>query len=133
MRGHLFSGNHVNVFRVSLLSIYLFKYSTRQKSTTTMPKPFKEDRILLAIQAIKNSKKNRVKPLGSRVQLGGALIIEESQALIQEKQRGKRLASEISGRTEEAVRGGPSKRRYRNYSKTGHNARTCEKDEEGFS
>ena len=69
----------------------------------------------------------------TRVQLGGALTIEESQALIQEKQKGKRPAGEMSGGAEESVRGGPTKRRCGNCSEIGHNARTCEKDEEGPS
>lgn len=66
----------------------------------------------------------------SRVKLGGALIIENSEALIKEKQKGKRPAGEISGGAEESVRSGPSMRRCGNCGKTGHNARTCEEDEE---
>jgi hypothetical protein len=69
----------------------------------------------------------------SRVQLGGALSIEDSQAIIEEKEKGKRPASEMAGDGEEAVRGGPSKRRCGNCGKTGHNARTCEKDVEESS
>ncbi|KAJ3561305.1 hypothetical protein NPX13_g9002 [Xylaria arbuscula] len=61
----------------------------------------------------------------SRVQLGGALTIKESQALRDEKDKGKRLA------TEEGENGGPSKRKAmgdrhcRNCGKAGHNSRTC--------
>ena len=69
----------------------------------------------------------------TRVQLGGALSIEDSQAIIEEKQKGKRPAGEISGEAEEAVRGGPSKRRCGNCGKTGHYATTCQKDVEGSS
>jgi hypothetical protein len=69
----------------------------------------------------------------SRVQLGGALSIEDSQAIIEEKQKGKRPAGEMAGGAEEAVRGGPSKRRCGNCGETGHNARTCEKDVEESS
>lgn len=43
---------------------------------------------------------------------------------------GKWPAGKMSGDAEEAVRGGPSKRRYGNCGETGHNARTCEKDVE---
>jgi hypothetical protein len=73
----------------------------------------------------------RRKAKRTRVQLGGALSIEESQVIIKEKEKGKRPAGEISGGAEEAVRGGPSKRRCGNCGETGHNARTCEKEEEG--
>jgi hypothetical protein len=69
----------------------------------------------------------------SRVQLGGALSIEESQVIIEEKQKGKRPAGEMAGGAEEADRGGPSKRRCGNCGETGHNARTCEKDAEESS
>ncbi len=69
----------------------------------------------------------------TRVQLGGALMIEESQALIQEKQKGKRPAGEMSGGAEKAVRGGPTVRRCGNCGKPGHNARTCEQDVEQSS
>jgi len=61
----------------------------------------------------------------TRVQLGGALTIEESQALQDEKDKGKRPA------TDEGENGGPSKRRARgsrrcgNCGNTGHNSRTC--------
>ena len=65
------------------------------------------------------------------MQLGGALSIEESQTIIEEKGRGKRLATEIAGGVEEAGRGGPSKRQCRNCGETGNNARTCEKEKEG--
>ena len=77
------------------------------------------------------AKRRRAKK--SRVQLGGPLTIEESQVIIEEKQKGKRPAGEISGGAEESVRGGPTKRRCGNCGETGHNARTCEKDEEGSS
>ena len=75
------------------------------------------------------AKRQRAKK--SRVQLGGPLTIKESQVIIEEKQKGKRPAGEISGGAEELVRGGLTKRRCGNCSETGHNARTCEKDEEG--
>ena len=61
----------------------------------------------------------------TRVQLGGALTIEESQALQDEKDKGKRPA------TDEGENEGPSKRRAKggrhcgNCGKTGHNSRTC--------
>jgi hypothetical protein len=66
----------------------------------------------------------------TRVQLGGALSIEDSQAIIQEKQKRKRPAGEISGDADEADRGGPSKQRCGNCGESGHNARTCEKEKE---
>lgn len=69
------------------------------------------------------SKRRRAKK--SRVQLGGALTIEESQALQEAKDKGKRLA------TDKAENGGPSKRRvagvkrYSTCGKTGHNIQSC--------
>lgn len=77
------------------------------------------------------AKRRRAKK--TRVQLGRALTIEESQALIQEKEKGKRPAGEISGGPEESVRGGPTKRRCGNCGETGHNAKTCEKDTDDSS
>ena len=61
----------------------------------------------------------------------GALSTQEAREIINEKEKGKRPAGEINGGAEESVRGGLTKRQYSNCSKTGHNARTCEKDEEG--
>jgi hypothetical protein len=80
---------------------------------------------------IRLAKRRRAKR--SRVQLRGALSIEDSQAIIEEKQKGKRPAGEISSSAEEAVRGGPSKQQYSNCGKTGHYATTCQKDVEGSS
>lgn len=72
----------------------------------------------------------RWKAKRTQVQLGGALSIEESQAIIEEKQKGKRPAGEMAGGAEEAVRGGSSKRQYSNCHQPGHYATTCKKDEE---
>ena len=69
----------------------------------------------------------------TRVQLGGALSIEDSQVIIEEKQKGKRLAGEMAGGAEEADRGGPPQRRCGNCGETGHYAKTCKKDVEGSS
>ena len=75
----------------------------------------------------------RRKAKRSRVQLKGALSIEESQVIIKEKQKGKRPASKMAGSTEEADRGRPSKQQCSNYGKTGHNAKTYKKDAEKSS
>jgi len=83
------------------------------------------------LQAANKALAKRRRAKKARVQLRGALTIEESQVIIQEKEKGKRPAGEISGGAEEAVRGGPSKRRCGNCGEAGHNARTCEKEEEG--
>ena len=91
-----------------------------------------EDRIRTLEKAnIALAKRRRAKR--TRVQLGGALSIEESQSIIDEKEKGKRPAAQMAGGAEEEVRGGPSKRRCGNCGETGHNARTCEKEEEGSS
>jgi hypothetical protein len=66
----------------------------------------------------------------TRVQLGGALSIKDSQAIIEEKQKGKRPAGEIAGGAEEAVRSGPNKRCCGKCGKAGHYATTCKKDKE---
>lgn len=57
-----------------------------------------------------------------------ARLLEDSQAIIEEKQKGKQSAGRISGGDDDQVRAGPSIRRYGNYGKPGHNARTCEED-----
>jgi hypothetical protein len=72
------------------------------------------------------AKRRRAKK--SRVQLGGALSIEDSQAILAEKDKTKRPAV-VDGEN-----GGPSKkaattaRQCGVCGKTGHNARTCSKD-----
>jgi hypothetical protein len=90
------------------------------------------DRVCTLEKAnIRLAKRRRAKK--SWVQLGGALSIEDSQAIIEEKQKEKRPASEMASNGEEAVRGGPSKRRCGNCGETRHNARTCKKDIEESS
>ena len=64
------------------------------------------------------------------MQDGGALSTQEAREIINEKEKGKRPAGEISGGAEESVCGGLTKRRCGNCGETGHNARTCEKDVE---
>jgi hypothetical protein len=64
------------------------------------------------------------------VQDGGALSTQEAKEIINEKEKGKRPASEMAGSAEEAVCGRPTKRRCGNCGETGYNARTCEKDVE---
>jgi hypothetical protein len=91
-----------------------------------------EDRVRTLENAnLALAKRRRAKR--TRVQLGGALSIEDSQAIIEEKQKGKRPAGEMAGSAEEAARGGPSKRRCGNCGETGHYAKTCGKDVEGSS
>lgn len=91
---------------------------------------FLEDRVR-TLEKANTALAKRRRAKRTRVQLGGALSIEDSQAIIKEKEKGKRPAAEMAGGAEEEVRGGPSKRRCGNCGETGHNARTCEKVEEG--
>jgi hypothetical protein len=74
------------------------------------------------------SKRRRAKK--TRVQAGGALSIEDAQALIAEKDVGSRKSGqEVLGGSEPAA-GLPTVRRCGRCGQAGHNVRTCQKDEE---
>jgi hypothetical protein len=64
------------------------------------------------------------------LQSGGSLTTQEAKKRIDLNAKGKRPAGEMSGGADEAVRRGPTVRRCGNCGKPGHNARTCEEDEE---
>ena len=68
-----------------------------------------------------------------QIQLGKALSIEKSQAIINKKKKEKRPATQMAGGAEKEVHGRPSKQRYSNYSKTRHNTRIYKKKKEESS
>ena len=66
----------------------------------------------------------------SRIQCGGALSIEESQALLAEKDKGKRVAIDNGDNGSLPKKRQVSQRRCGNCGKTGHNRQTCDKGEQ---
>ena len=74
------------------------------------------------------SKRRRAKR--SRVQLGGALSIKQSQAILAEKDKKKRPAADGGENSSPSKRAKATVRRCGVCGETGHNARTCSKDVE---
>ncbi|KAI0991821.1 hypothetical protein K3495_g16366 [Podosphaera aphanis] len=74
------------------------------------------------------SKRRRAKK--SRLQLGGALSIEDSQAMVEERQKRKRKAeaSQTNGDGEELIGPVSNVRCCGKCGRAGHNVRTCEDD-----
>ncbi|KAK1843585.1 transposase [Colletotrichum chrysophilum] len=77
------------------------------------------------------AKRRRAKK--TRVQLGGALSIAESQVILEEKGKGKCPAPQEGEDGGLSKKGRSAQRRCGVCGKTGHNARTCSKDVESSS